>query len=128
MSPLLVILSLLCLFVPSGAWAEGPPALRKVVVLDVQTVPLPGQVAEDGQGNRRQATAPIAVDITAERWPGRALDPVLHVGKNSFFEYRFPAPGVMRFLVADATLLDVPNQIIYLQYGDDVGSRVEIVP
>jgi len=128
MNRMVAIAGLIFLLVPAEVWAEGPPALRKVEVLEVATVSLPAQAAEDGRGNRLEATAPVALDITAERWPGRALDPVLHIGDRTFHEYRFPAPGVMRFVLTEGAFLVDPNHTIFLQYGDDEGSRVEIQP
>lgn len=84
--------------------------------------------AEDGQGQIVAARNPLAVDIRAESWPGRALDPVLSIGQSlQLRHYRHPGPGLLRFVIADADLLP-QGAVVTLQYGDDVSSRVEITP
>ena len=82
--------------------------------------------AEDGEG--RKVTAPSAaraLDLHAASWPGRALDPVLHVGALRFHRYTFPAKGVMRFVVDDVARLRDGDEVA-LQWGDDAGSRVVV--
>jgi hypothetical protein len=72
---------------------------------------------EDGRGAIISASDPVALDVTAERFDGRALDPVLHVGVVRFVHYAFPSRGVMRFVAADAALL-VPGSEVSLHWGD----------
>ena len=78
---------------------------------------------EDGRGRVVAATDPVALDVTAERFGARALDPVLHVGSLRFVHYAFPSKGVMRFVSADAAQL-APGSEVWLQWGDDVRTRV----
>ena len=78
---------------------------------------------EDGAGRMVAATDPVALDVTAERFGARALDPVLHVGSLRFVHYTFPSKGVMRFVAADAGLLAAGSEV-WLQWGDDVRTKV----
>jgi hypothetical protein len=78
---------------------------------------------EDGRGGIIAATDPVALDVTAERFGARALDPVLHVGVVEFVHYSFPSKNMMRFVAADAAIL-VPGVEVWLQWGDDTRSRV----
>ena len=80
--------------------------------------------AEDGHGHTVTAPAdPHALDLHADGWPGRALDPVLHVGDLRFHRYSFPAREVMRFVVDDVGRLPVGAEA-WLQWGDDEASRI----
>lgn len=79
--------------------------------------------AEDGLGATVAASAAVAVDLDAHRFPPRALDPVLEVGRLRFRHYTHPAPGVLRFIVADGAVLERGDELA-VQYGDDVRSRV----
>jgi hypothetical protein len=104
--------------VPSPA-AAGKLAKPR---LEITTIAAPE--AEDGRGTRVVAPpAPRALDVYAEGWPGRALDPVLHVGELRFHHYTFPAKGVMRFVVDDVARLRDGDEAA-LQWGDDAKTRV----
>jgi hypothetical protein len=94
-------------------------------VLRVARVAVEVEEAEDGYGNIVTATNPIAVDIVATRWIGRALDPVLEVDGRQFRKYVHPGPGLIRFVLADAAWLD-EAQSFAIQYGDDLKSRVPL--
>ena len=94
-------------------------------VLRVERVAVAVEEAEDGYGNIVTAINPIAVDIIATRWIGRALDPVLEVDGRQFRKYVHPGPGLIRFVLADAVWLDEP-QSFAIQYGDDLKSRVPL--
>ena len=94
-------------------------------VLRVARVAVAVEEAEDGYGNIVTATNPIAVDIVATRWIGRALDPVLEVDGRQFRKYVHPGPGLIRFVLADAAWLD-EAQSFAIQYGDDLKSRVPL--
>ena len=59
--------------------------------------------AEDGRGARIPADQPIALEIRAEGWRGRALDPVLHVDERHFHHYSHPGPGLIRYELANAS-------------------------
>lgn len=92
--------------------------------VDLLEVAVP--MAEDGSGGVVQAPrAALAIDVTATRWPVRALDPVLHVGQIRLRRYRHVSPFVLRFVIADGASLprDAPA---FVQYGDDVGSRIDV--
>ena len=91
--------------------------------IHVTKVALPD--AEDGAGNTVPALDPRALDLHGPVFPARALDPVLHVGKLHFHHYTFPAKGVLRYAVADVALLPDGGEV-YLQWGDDTGSRIDI--
>jgi hypothetical protein len=83
--------------------------------------------AEDGTGALVEATDPRALVVSADHWPGRALDPVLHIGQLHFHKYEFPSKGALRYVVADAALL-TPGVEVAIQYGNDTSSRVVITP
>lgn len=107
--------------------APARPAVRAVNVTGFTVRPIAVARGEDGAGAQVAATSPVAIDVTADAWPGRALDPVLWIGRLHFHDYTFPARGVIRFIAADATL--VPDGVpIAVQYGDDAGSRVVVRP
>jgi hypothetical protein len=103
----------------------APPMVRRPELLDFQILPAEVERGEDGEGNLVPANDPVAIELTAEDWPGRALDPVLHVGQLHFHHYDFPRIGVLRFYVADRSLLPA-GASVYVQYGDDLSSRVDV--
>jgi len=108
--------------------ADAPPAQpakRQVVILSVKFVPVDVDKAEDGLGKDIKARDPVAMDIAAEHWPTRALDPVLHLGELSFKHYTFPELNVIRYTVADRSVLK-DGVGVYVQYGDDEASRVTV--
>jgi hypothetical protein len=94
-------------------------------VLRVDRVILEVEEAEDGYGNMVTAPNPVALDIVATRWIGRALDPVLEVDDRRFRQYVHPGPGLIRFVLAEAAWLD-EAQVIAIQYGDDLKSRTAL--
>lgn len=82
------------------------------------------EAAEDGLGATIAASDAVAIDLDARRFPPRALDPVLEVGRDlRFRHYTHPAPGVLRFVVADGAVLERGEELA-VQYGDDARSRV----
>lgn len=102
------------------------PAAGRAVKPRLDITAITAAEAEDGGGRRVVApTAPRALDLHAESWPGRALDPVLHVGELRFRHYTFPAKGVMRFVVDDVARLRDGDEVS-LQWGDDASSRVVV--
>lgn len=106
---------------------ETPPSAagtgkRAVPRLEISAIA--AAEAEDGEGASVTAPpAPRALDVLAPSWPGRALDPVLHVGELRFHRYTFPAKGVMRFVVDDVSRLRDGDEAS-LRWGDDESSRV----
>jgi hypothetical protein len=93
----------------------------------LRVVPVTADVGEDGGGRRIAATAPVAIELVADHWPGRATDPVLRIGPRHFHHYDHPAPGVLRFIVADRALLPAGEEVL-LDHGDSVAGRVRIAP
>jgi len=105
--------------------STAPPMPRRAVVTKVEVSRIDVERAEDGRGATVAARAPIAIEITAEAWPVRALDPVLHVGDLEFRHYTFPRVNVLRYVAADAALVPA-GAAAWIQYGDDDASRVEV--
>ncbi|MCK9462046.1 MAG: hypothetical protein M0R80_20660 [Proteobacteria bacterium] len=113
---------------PVVSAAEEPkaPAMeRRAVVTKVEIVGADEERAEDGRGGTIAAARPVAIEITAEAWPVRALDPVLHVGDLEFRHYTFPRLNVLRYVAADRALLPA-GAAAWIQYGDDAASRIEV--
>jgi hypothetical protein len=103
-----------------GPAEPGPP------IRGFEVTPVDDTQGEDGHGQLVPAQRPVALDVLADAWPGRALDPVLYVGQVLVFRhYRHPGPGVLRFVAADADSLP-SGEAVYLQWGDDQRSRVEV--
>lgn len=105
---------------------SGEPAAGRLTKPRLEITAITAAEAEDGGGRRVVTpTAPRALDLHAESWPGRALDPVLRVGELRFRHYTFPAKGVMRFVVDDVARLRDGDEVS-LQWGDDATSRVVV--
>jgi len=80
---------------------------------------------EDGRGGRVAPERPVAIDLRRPAgWPGRALDPVLHVGPLRFRDYAHAGPEVLRF-VADAAALPEGAEVA-VWWGDDRESRIVV--
>jgi len=96
---------------PAASQPEAhEPMVRRVVVAGFTLVP----------------GRPGAFEVrAAEGWPGRALDPVLSIGDLTFHDYDFPARDTIRFTVPDTAALP-DGAAVFLQFGDDVASRVVI--
>jgi len=102
------------------------PAMRKAAVVNGVTVTrVEAAQAEDGRGLLVDAVAPVAIEIAADAWPVRALDPVLRIGDLVFRRYTFPRVNVLRYVAADAAALPTDAQVT-VQYGDDAASRVVV--
>lgn len=85
---------------------ETPRPMTGPTIREFRVVPIDVQQGEDGRGNLTQAVQPVALDIVADAWHGRALDPVLRIGQDHHFrQYQFPGPGIIRFIVADKNSL-----------------------
>lgn len=112
---------------PESAAPEDapPPMIRKATVLSLAVVEIEADRGEDGEGNTVEAANPVAIEITAEAWPVRALDPVLHVGDLIFSHYTFPRLNVLRYVVADREILPAGAEA-FVQYGADPDSRVTV--
>jgi hypothetical protein len=83
-----------------------PPDQPAAGTLAITLSVLPAGEAENERGERVQSPRPIAIDLDAHRFAPRALDPVLVIGQRRFRHYRHPRPGVLRFVIADASLLE----------------------
>ena len=109
----------------SAGTTRRPNSPKSPVVTSVNVTRIDVPSAEDGRGATVAAGAPLAIEITADAWPVRAIDPVLHVGELEFHHYTFPAPNVLRFQAADASLLTADAEV-WIQYGDDAASRAHV--
>lgn len=103
------------------AFAAPPP--RQPAIYELAIEPVDVRRAENGRGERVAAVAPRALIVRADSWPGRALDPVLHIGQLHFHAYDHPSKSELRYVVADVALLPAGAEAA-LQYGDDTRSRV----
>ena len=116
--------------VEDGGAGETTPAATS---RQVQVAPQPAKPFEPQPRDVVQPTISIvklddggvAIDLHAESWPGRALDPVLTVGQLTLTEYEHPSKQVLRFVVSDPSQLVAGSQVV-LQYGDDASSRVVV--
>jgi len=93
------------------------PLVRLTTLTDV--------AAEDGAGGQGPASRATAIDLDARRFPARALDPVLHIGALVLRHYEHPRVGVLRFVLAE-TAAPADGTTMFVQYGDDASSRVEL--
>src|SRR5688572_19893421 len=60
---------------------------------------------------------PGAFEVQAtDGWPGRALDPVLAIGNETFREYDFSARDTIRFVIPDTSALP-DGAAVHVQYG-----------
>jgi hypothetical protein len=110
---------------PAPVEPPAKPMARRAVVTSVSVARVDAEQAEDGRGATVAAEAPVAIEIAAEAWPVRAIDPVLHVGDLVFRHYTFPRLNVLRYVAADRALLPA-GAAAWIQYGDDTSSRVEV--
>jgi len=102
----------------------GPKMLRNPKILSLKVISAKVDRAEDGFGNTvNVGRDPVAIEIAANHWPVRALDPVLSVGRLQFQNYTFSKMNVLRYLLADRSLIE-ENAKISVQYGDDKKSLV----
>ena len=102
------------------------PASPGPTIQGLEVTSIDAAEGEDGRGQVVPARRPVALDVIADAWPGRALDPALHVGQELVFRrYRHPGPGVLRFVAADADALPA-GEAVFLQWGDDARSRVQV--
>ncbi|NMC70729.1 MAG: hypothetical protein GYA57_11770, partial [Myxococcales bacterium] len=109
---------------PPGSDPPGTTApSRESPVRRVEVRTLDAAQGEDGRGNVVPAVRPVAIDLHAEAWGGRGLDPVLVVGDLEFRRYQYPEPGVLRFVVADAGALPA-GRPVWLRWGDRERFRV----
>ena len=98
-----------------------PP--RESPVRRVEVHPIDAVEGEDGRGHVVPAVRPVAIDLHADAWGGRGLDPVLVVGELEFRHYDHPSPGLLRFVAADADALPA-GRPVWLRYGDRERFRV----
>lgn len=81
---------------------------------------------DDGHGEWVRAEAPLRFDvISPSGWPGRALDPVLHVGELRLVRYEHVTVQVLRFVLADRAAV-TEGAPVALQWGEDAESRVDL--
>lgn len=117
---------------PVTAPSTTPPVIAPDEPDDVavapREVPLPDaprairvEAVRFGSGRRG------AIDLHADHWGGRALDPRLIVGDVELRSYEFPAIGVLRYPVDDLDALPRGAPVM-LQWGDDPRSRRVVDP
>jgi hypothetical protein len=103
------------------------PATVGLQNLRLEVHPIDAVEGEDGRGNVVPAAHPVALDVIAQAWPGRGLDPVLEVGDRVFRHYRHPGPGVLRYVAADRGALP-EGAPVRLRWGEDPGNAVAVAP
>ena len=103
--------------------AAPPPAPARDLRLEVHAID--AAQGEDGHGNVVPATHPVALDVIADAWGGRGLDPVLEVGDRIFRHYRHPGPGVLRYVAADGGALPA-GAPVRLRWGEDSANSVPV--
>lgn len=101
--------------------ATVTPTTRAPLVL----VALTHVDAEDGAHHTAPAARAVAFEIDGRLVPARALDPLLHVGQLTLHAYRFPRPGLMRF-VLDHAQLPPDGAPVFVQFGDDFEGRIQL--
>ena len=101
---------------PPAPRSAAPAAIRAFAATGLRIAPIAAPLGEDGRGATVTAVHPVAIDVLAAAWPGRALDPVLEVGDLRFHHYSHPAPGVLRFVAADGTAIPAEGEVA-IQWG-----------
>jgi len=96
---------------PTAAWRNRTPQ-TSMAALDPAQLPA---LVEDGLGGLMPPRRPLAIEIKGHV-PIGAQDPMLRVGERVFRDYSFPVPGVIRFVVADASMVP-DNAEVGLTYG-----------
>jgi hypothetical protein len=110
---------------PPDEEPAAPAMPKAAVVTGITVTRVEVAKAEDGRGRLVDAVDPVAIEIVAEAWPVRALDPVLRIGDLVFQSYTFPRVNVLRYVAADAAALPTDAEVT-VQYGDDAESRVVV--
>jgi hypothetical protein len=103
----------------------APPPTAGARNLRLEVHPIDAAQGEDGRGNVVPAAHPMALDVIADAWGGRGLDPVLEVGNQLFRRYRHPGPGVLRYVAADGGALP-EGAPVRLRWGEDSGNSVPV--
>ena len=103
---------------------DVPPDVRPGASYSMELVAVSVSQAENGREELVPATDPRGL-LLRGYFPGRALDPVLHVGDLHFHRYRYTDEGRLMFVVADVALLKA-GAAVYVQYGDNEHSRIDI--
>jgi len=116
---------------PAPSTGGRPPASPQpgtgIRIRGLDVHPIDVAEAEDGRGNRVPAVRPMALDVLADAWPGRALDPVLEVGDLRFRHYSHPGPGLLRYVAADADGL-AEGAPVLLRWGEEDRHPTPIAP
>jgi hypothetical protein len=99
----------------TSTWSARPEDLKLTIApVDPSRVP---PMVDDGSGGQTPPRQPAQIDVEADRpWYVGAHDPVLRVGDRSFYTYSFPSPNVVRFVVADVSLV-ASNAEVSIGYG-----------
>ncbi|TVQ92978.1 MAG: hypothetical protein EA397_05675 [Deltaproteobacteria bacterium] len=65
------------------------------------------------------------LDLTAERWPGRASSPELVIGEHRLTDVQHLTPIVLRVSLPERLSID-PGSEAFVYYGDDPYARVTL--
>ena len=81
----------------------------------------------DGAALARPALAVEFVVTSADRFPARALDPVLHVGNLELLDYRYADISNNTLIFTLFEPVSLPDNVpVYLQYGNDTRTRTDL--
>jgi hypothetical protein len=81
----------------------------------------------DGSALARPALAVEFVVTSADRFPARALDPVLHVGNLELRDYRYADISNNALIFTLFEPVSLPDNVpVYLQYGNDTRTRTDL--
>lgn len=104
---------------------EPAPVAATPPVAVATPLPMPRTATITAVTVKRLPAGAIAIDLAADHWPVRAVDPVLHIGSIELRDYTFPRVNVLRFVAASEDVL-APGAVAFVQYGDDARSRVTL--
>lgn len=111
----------------TGAWAAAAQVsgvARASSGAKLSVLRIAQEHGEDGRGRSRKAVDPYALVLESDAgWIVRAVDPVLYIGDLHFHGYEHTGRKTLRFVVDDVSRLTA-GESVYVQYGEDVQSRV----
>lgn len=98
---------------------NAEPAKLKVTITEVARAEV-GALVEDGTGSRVAPSRPALIDVEADHaWFAGARDPVLRAGDRRLTSYSFPSPKVLRFVIADVSVIHADDATFTVGYGDN---------
>ena len=87
-----------------------------------------GASKDQAQEKNADKNGPVVIELIAEeRWPIRALDPILQIGGLTLDSYQFgnAENTILRFSCYDPDKLQ-DGATMYVQYGQDASSRTDL--